>query len=162
MTIYPQLSPHFGGKEVAVNSHGYDCGPLPVKVKAALVALAVDVLEPWRAIVGPIKINRMWANEELNKLQGGVPGSQHILGEAADCTPICVANGSDLLDCFNGLINSDIDFDQAIIYPNRLFIHVSRKFTAGDTPARPQRGEVLINSGTKEKPSKVYKSYRGV
>jgi hypothetical protein len=47
----------------------------------------VMLLEPARQVVGPILINSGFRNEDVNALVGGVPNSQHLLGQAADIRP---------------------------------------------------------------------------
>ena len=45
------------------------------------------LLEPARAIVGPIIINSGFRNEAVNRRVGGVSNSQHLIGQAADIRP---------------------------------------------------------------------------
>ena len=45
------------------------------------------LLEPARKAVGPIIINSGFRNPRVNALVGGVAGSQHLLGQAADIRP---------------------------------------------------------------------------
>lgn len=127
----PMVSPHFGGPELFVNSHGKSIVALPADALEAATQLALQVLEPWRSQVGPLRINRWYATKELNSLQGGVSTSQHLLGEAADNTPLAVIQAADkkatLRLAYEKLVRSNLPFDQAIIYPDRLFIHVSHK-----------------------------------
>ena len=53
--------------------------------KLAIVNLCAKLLQPLRDIYGkPIRINSGYRCPELNKAVGGVPNSQHVLGEAAD------------------------------------------------------------------------------
>jgi hypothetical protein len=46
--------------------------------------LVVNILQPLRDLVGPIKINSGYRGSALNKFVGGSVGSQHCKGEAAD------------------------------------------------------------------------------
>lgn len=46
----------------------------------------VMVLEPARAVVGPIIVNSGFRNPKVNKRVGGVSNSQHLEGCAADIT----------------------------------------------------------------------------
>lgn len=151
---FPLLTPHFGGSECMVNKHGYSAS-IPQEHWDNLMDLAEFVLEPWRALVGPITINRMYADDHLNELQGGVKTSDHRLGKAADCVP----NGLHLSIAYEKLVRSKIDFDQAIIYPERGFIHVSYR-------AGANRREMLFNPYSKTEANtraankqKVYYSY---
>ena len=45
------------------------------------------LLEPARQVVGPIIINSGFRNAQVNRQVGGVSGSQHLLGQAADIRP---------------------------------------------------------------------------
>ena len=45
------------------------------------------LLEPAREAVGPIIVNSGYRNEDVNRHVGGVPNSQHLLGQAADIRP---------------------------------------------------------------------------
>ena len=55
--------------------------------RLALLALVEKVLDPLREALGePIRITSGYRSPELNRLVGGVPTSQHLKGEAADCT----------------------------------------------------------------------------
>ena len=56
---------------------------------ANLKALCENVLEPLRLTLGkPIRINSGYRSPELNLAIGGVPTSQHMLGEAVDTTVV--------------------------------------------------------------------------
>ena len=45
------------------------------------------LLEPARAIVGPVIVNSGFRNSRVNRLVGGVDNSQHTRGQAADIRP---------------------------------------------------------------------------
>lgn len=87
----------------------------------ALKRLAEKVLEPLRGrLDAPIAVTSGFRSPEVNRLAGGVPGSQHVKGEAADCyTPL----GARRLLAV--LLASDISFDQAILYRKKNFLHIS-------------------------------------
>lgn len=68
--------------EVAARQ-GFNMDP-PSKVVANLALLCRDVLEPLRALVGPIVISSGYRPVELNSAVGGDPKSAHIKGLAAD------------------------------------------------------------------------------
>jgi len=118
------LSLHFSVKEWTRNKHNIKNVPSDIQLERGK-ALAVAILEPWRAKVGPIHINSGFRNEEVNQLADGVSNSQHQLGEAADCRPLNKI--LTLTECFKELIKLNLDIDQAILYPTRGFIHVSHK-----------------------------------
>lgn len=74
-----RLSPHFTIDEF--NQSGAPLPPEEIKVSQELV----DRLEMLRELIGkPIRITSGYRNKEYNKKVGGVPGSQHPLGNAAD------------------------------------------------------------------------------
>lgn len=90
------------------------------EVRDNIKALVEDVLQPLRdAWGGPLFINSGYRCLELNKAVGGVPTSQHCLGEGADvgCTdPYALAK----------LIKKmRLDFDQMGVYAS--FVHLSYK-----------------------------------
>lgn len=86
-----------------------------------LQRLTINLLQPLRDLIGaPIAIASGYRSEEINKLVGGVPNSQHCLGEAADCY---VVQGPEYL--LSVLVKSGLAFDQAIVYKRKRFLHLS-------------------------------------
>lgn len=88
-----------------------------------LTALVDNVLDPLRQAWGkPIHVNSGYRCPELNKAVGGVPASQHLLGEAADITA-----GSHELNrqLFSLLRQLNLPVDQAINEHDFSWIHVS-------------------------------------
>lgn len=63
---------------------------------------------------------------EQNKAAGGVPNSQHLIGEAIDIKPYGSTSYDNLLRFIHEFSNSVHVFDQLILYPT--FIHVSFGF----------------------------------
>lgn len=54
-------------------------------VKASLTRVAVELLEPIRALFKvPVQVNSGYRCPDLNRAVGGSASSQHLLGEAAD------------------------------------------------------------------------------
>ena len=97
------------------------CGQcsMPSEVQANIEALVNNVLDPLREACGkPIYVNSGHRCEAYNRKVGGVPRSQHIVGEAADIH--CDDNAK-----LAKLIVQQGRFDQLIIYPT--FLHVSYK-----------------------------------
>jgi len=85
--------------------------------------LVVKLLDPLREKFGkPIKVNCGFRSNEVNKLVGGVPTSQHCKGEAADIT-------SDDNKRLFELIKNEFEWDQLINEHNLSWIHVSLKKT---------------------------------
>ena len=83
--------------------------------------LVDHLLQPLRERVGEaIAITCGFRNQEVNRLVGGVPTSQHTKGEAADC--YCASGPEHLLQV---LLDSGLPFDQAIVYKRKHFLHLS-------------------------------------
>ena len=115
------------------------CGELPPFARANLEALVNEVLDPLREAYGkPIVVNSGYRCPKHNKEVGGVNGSQHMKGEAADISPVhgegFTVHGSSssrIIEFENDLqrlkqiIIANGKFDQLILYPT--FIHVSWK-----------------------------------
>ncbi len=88
-----------------------------------LTALVENVLDPLREAWGaPIHVNSGYRCAALNKAVGGVPTSQHILGEAADITVGTRAKNQRLYALLRQL---DLPVDQAINEHDFRWIHVS-------------------------------------
>jgi zinc D-Ala-D-Ala carboxypeptidase len=82
------LSPHFSLEEMTRSRRARILGikndPPPFIVDA-LTALCVHVLEPIRAVVGPLVVNSGYRSPMLNDATpGSSERSQHLKGEAAD------------------------------------------------------------------------------
>lgn len=92
---------------------------------ARLISLCEHVLEPLRREFGPIVINSGYRCEALNRAVGGVRGSQHVLGEAADVRCRNAAYAQKMYD----FIRQSLVFDQVILEGNRhsgsIWVHVS-------------------------------------
>lgn len=96
----------------------------PPEAQKAIRNLVIKLLEPLREYAGyttGMHISSGYRSEELNRLVGGVADSQHLTGEAAD---IYTFGSCRLLDA---LQDSRLNFDQAIYYRRRGFIHLSLK-----------------------------------
>ena len=103
------------------------CGQcsMPSDVQANINALVNNVLDPLREAYGkPIYVNSGYRCEKHNKAVGGVPKSQHKVGEAADISLRLTAYGlQDELMKLVRIIVAQGRFDQLILYPT--FLHVS-------------------------------------
>ena len=83
-----------------------------------LLQLTQNLLQPLRNIYQePFIVSSGFRSLELNEAVGGVSSSQHLKGMAAD---IKVKDPRALL---HTLANTDLEFDQAILYPT--FLHLS-------------------------------------
>ena len=100
--------------------HGLENVPAPLAFQS-LKNLATFLLQPLRDRYGSaIAITSGYRNETVNLLVGGVNNSQHTKGEAADCY---IAEGPEKL--LEILKASGLDFDQAILYRRKKFLHLS-------------------------------------
>ena len=91
-----------------------------------LCALVHHVLQPLRdAMIEPIKIGSGYRCSYLNSKVGGVPGSQHTKGEAAD---LCIDGDKKKGRKWMTWIADNCDFDQLIMEHNAkgtYWVHVS-------------------------------------
>lgn len=93
---------------------------LPIELIGNLVR-TIQGLTLIRSLLNvPIIINSGYRSLELNKKIGGVENSHHTLAYAIDFYP-----KMDLKKAYDLIAESDIPFDQLILYPKRNFIHVS-------------------------------------
>ena len=113
---------------------GLDNTP-PLEAQRAIRNLVRKLLEPLREYADcpmGMHISSGYRCEELNHLVGGVADSLHLKGEAAD---IYTFGSCRLLEA---LQQSRLNFDQAIYYRRRGFIHLSLKL------AGKNRRQVII------------------
>ena len=88
-----------------------------------LTALVDNVLDPLREAWGkPIKVNSGYRCRALNKAVGGVPASQHMLGQAADITSGSQEANRDLYSLLKRL---NLPVDQAINEHDFRWLHIS-------------------------------------
>ena len=91
---------------ITANNHGINNAP-NAEVKAALKRLAVEVLQPIRDAWGqPIVVTSGYRCPKLNAAVGGVKGSQHLLGQAADIKAANPADNGKLFACIHDLVKS--------------------------------------------------------
>lgn len=133
------LSPHFRLSELvasgtAIRLH-LDNTPSAAVVER-LRALCVHVLEPLRRRVGCVRVTSGYRSPRVNAAVGGVRGSQHLLGEAADL----YVSSSEMAEKWLSVLRGT-PFDQIILEPrgakHRRWLHVS--YTERHAP----RGVVL-------------------
>ena len=121
-------------KNFRINEFECKCGQcsMPSDVQANIEALVNNVLDPVREAYGkPIYVNSGYRCEKHNKVVGGVPKSQHLVGQAADISLRLTAYGlQDELMKLARIIVQQGRFDQMIIYPT--FLHVSYKRTGAN------------------------------
>ncbi|MCM1503404.1 MAG: D-Ala-D-Ala carboxypeptidase family metallohydrolase [Bacteroidales bacterium] len=103
-----------------------------VEVRDSVRSLVENVLQPLRdAWNAPLHINSGYRCPELNKAVGGVPSSQHVLGEAAD---VACENPWQLAELARAM---KLPYDQMILYPT--FVHFSHRLNG------TQRGMILYS-----------------
>ena len=95
---------------------------MPVSAQENIEALVEKVLDPLREAYGkPIGVNSGYRCAQHNREVGGVPASQHMLGEAADISAGSMQANERLVR----IIKEQGAFDQMIVYGT--FVHVSYK-----------------------------------
>ena len=117
-----RVSPHFSFAELTRTDHRAfleEQAAAPARIRANLVRLATDLLEPARELVGPLRVNSGYRCPGLNAAIGGSKTSRHMDGLAADVVPVEV----DLADAFERLAQSGVPFDQ-LIFEFRRWIHI--------------------------------------
>lgn len=77
------MTKNFTLKELCVTKTGIHNEP-NAEQKEALSLLAVNILQPARDALGPIKVTSGFRNSKVNAAVGGSRSSQHTKGEAAD------------------------------------------------------------------------------
>lgn len=122
------LSQHFTLYEMMRSGTAIDHGLLnrPNRKQIEnLRLLAQHLLEPLRQHFGPIVVSSGFRSEKVNSLVGGVPGSQHTKGEAADIVVGTPERAADLMR----YVKENLDFDQMILEPigshNPRWLHLS-------------------------------------
>lgn len=109
-------------RSTTARQRGIDNTP-SLQVINNLHALVDNILDPLREAWGaPIHVNSGYRCRELNKAVGGVPQSQHILGEAADITAGSREQNKRL---FSLLQQLNLPVDQAINEHDYTWLHVS-------------------------------------
>ena len=122
-TLLMKLSENFSLDELIRTSTGLDNTPSEEQIEN-LRQLVVNVLQPARDALGPIKVTSGYRSPEVNAKIGGAPNSQHTKGEAVD---LMMSGGQKrLLDW----IIENVEFDQIISeFPDKLgrplWVHVS-------------------------------------
>lgn len=92
-------------------------------IKKNLINLVENVLDPLREAYGhPIHVNSGYRSKELNKSIGGVPTSQHCLGQAADITTGTKNGNKDLIAIAKSI---NLPYDQLIDEKNGTWVHIS-------------------------------------
>ena len=113
------LTKNFTLSELTKTNTGIPNIPSDIEVER-LRLLCDKVLQPLRDIYDiPIIVNSGYRSQQVNKVVGGVPSSQHCRGEASDITGGSRERNRRLFE-----ILKTMEFDQLISYDYR-FLHVS-------------------------------------
>ena len=108
------------------------------EVRDSVLALVRKVLQPLRDIYQkPMKVNSGYRCKELNEIVGGVPSSQHRLGEAADIHTGSPLETFRLAHLAKSTPEIWAEIDQLICYDT--FVHISHKRVG------TQRHQLLFN-----------------
>jgi len=123
------ISKHFNLEELLASNtataHGITANfTPPPTVISNLTILAENVLDAVRELIDmPLRISSGYRCPELNALDGGMPNSQHLTGEAADI--YCALSPDEL---YSRIKASRIIFDELIIEhdkENHRWVHIS-------------------------------------
>ena len=144
------ISRSFSWSEFEATSHATELARKGVRnvipsfeVRDSVLALVRKVLQPLRDVYQkPMKVNSGYRCKELNEIVGGVPTSQHRLGEAADIHTGSPLETFRLAHLAKSTPEIWAEIDQLICYDT--FVHISHKRVG------TQRHQLLFN-----------KSYRG-
>lgn len=144
------ISRSFSWSEFEATSHAAELARKGVRnvipsfeVRDSVLALVRRVLQPLRDKYGkPMKVNSGYRCKELNEIVGGVPTSQHRLGEAADIHTGSPLETFRLAHLAKSTPEIWAEIDQLICYDT--FVHISHKRVG------TQRHQLLFD-----------KSYRG-
>lgn len=131
-----QISKHFNLDELVHSDYGVrhdiDNTP-PPSVRAALVKLTNNILEPLRVKAGrPVIVSSAYRCGLINRGVGGSETSQHCDGEAADLNILRVAPYTTA----QMIVQMGLPFDQLILEFGR-WVHVSHAASG------KQRGQIL-------------------
>jgi hypothetical protein len=133
-----RVTPHFSFAELVATEHRQfveEQRQAPPWVRANLVRLAVDVLEPCRGLVGPIHVSSAYRCPGLNLAVGSHSGSQHLIGLACDWWPLEMP----ILQAYEIIRESTIPWDQLIL-ERGTWIHISAPRHAQD----PRRQALMM------------------
>lgn len=137
-----QLSPHFRLSELlrsdTAKTQGLYQVPPPIVVER-LRELCVELLEPVRAEVGPLRVTSGYRRTRVNSAVGGSDTSAHMSGWAADVVPVHAAPG--LIMTLLHDAGDLLPWDQAILYPGH--VHLGYRHPA----TGEQRMQLLRSDG---------------
>lgn len=141
-----RVSEHFTFAELTITEHRDfldEQAEAPAQVRANLVRLAVDLLEPARLMVGPLRVNSGYRCPGLNRAIGGALTSAHMDGLAADVVPVRMPLG----DAYELILQSSLPWDQLILEWGR-WIHLGAALHGHE----PRRQPLMIFAPGKYEP----------
>src|SRR5690606_34276524 len=137
-----QLSPHFRLPELlrsdTAQTQGLYQVPTPAVVER-LRDLCVELLEPVRAEVGPLRVTSGYRRPRVNSAVGGSSTSAHMHGWAADVVPVRGTPEQIMLLLHDAA--QVLAWDQAILYDGRVHLGLRRPATG------EQRMQLLRSDG---------------
>jgi hypothetical protein len=113
---------HFALAELTTTSQPYPNNPGPAEI-AALQRLARLALDPLRDVFGPIWITSGYRSTLVNAAVGGVPGSDHTRGEAADLFSVDGYTNVQMTTWF--YYRTDLPLDQVIVEGHTGHLHIA-------------------------------------
>lgn len=117
------LTKHFSWEEMTLSQNSIRHGIANIpneEQQKAIHWLCLKILEPIRVNKGPVIVSSGFRNEEVNRLAGGKPTSQHCRGEAADINVV----GLTPLELATWIKSTELPFDQLILEFNH-WVHIS-------------------------------------
>jgi hypothetical protein len=108
-----RYSRHFAAAELHVTSTGLPNDPTP-EARANLERLCVELLEPIREAVGPLRVSSGWRSPAVNAAVGGSRTSAHMRGCAADVVPLQLALAAAWAEVVR--LAPGLPLDQAVVY----------------------------------------------
>lgn len=116
-----KISNYFTMKEATKTDTGLD-NKVSKPEEAYNIILSASKLDLIRMILGkPVIVNSWYRSKKVNEKVGGVPTSQHALGQAIDIR----VNGLKPIEIMDKIKASGVSFDQLIVYKS--FVHISFK-----------------------------------
>jgi len=137
-----QLSPHFALSELlrsdAARAQGLYQVPTPIVVER-LRELCVELLEPVRAEVGPLRVTSGYRRQAVNSAVGGSSTSAHMSGWAADVVPVRGTPEQIMRLLYEA--GQVLAWDQAILYNSHVHLGLRRPATG------EQRLQLIYSNG---------------
>lgn len=126
------LGRFFALSELTRTSTGRANVPTAVHVER-LRYLVAAVLDPWRVLVGPLQVTSGYRSPAANAAVGGVPGSAHTMGTAADVVPVQMSSPAAFVALKQAATVGRWPVRQAILYASARGGHIHVE--VGDEPA---------------------------